>query len=94
MTVKIFIKRKVLHDNIIDLTMKLKQLRILTLNQPGYISGETLKRIDIPDECIVISTWRSINDWNHWFKHEQRVKIQGDIDLLLDVKTEYSVYEV
>lgn len=94
MTVKIFIKRKVLHDNIIDLTMKLKQLRILTLNQPGYISGETLKRIDIPDECIVISTWRSIDDWNQWFKHEKRIKIQGEIDTLLGVKTEYSVYEV
>ena len=74
--------------------MKLKQLRILTLNQPGYISGETLKRIDIPDECIVISTWRSIDDWNQWFKHEQRVKIQGEIDTLLGVKTKYSVYEV
>ena len=92
--VKIFIKRKVLHENIIDLTMKLKQLRSLTLSQPGYISGETLKRIDIPDECIVISTWRSIDDWNSWYKHEKRIKIQEEIDRLLGVKTEYSVYEV
>ncbi len=94
MTVKIFIKRKVLNTNIIDLTIMLKQLRVLTLNQPGYISGETLKRIDVPDECIVISTWRSIDDWNTWIRDDKRIKIQENIDKLLGKKTEYAVYEV
>lgn len=94
MAVKIFIKRKVLNKNIIDLMIMLRKLRTLTLSQPGYISGETLKRIDIPDECVVISTWRSIDDWNHWIRDEKRVNIQREIDDLLGEKTEYAVYEV
>jgi len=94
MTVKIFIKRKVPNKNIIDLTMLLKRLRSLTLDQPGYISGETLKRIDQPDECLVISTWRSIEDWNNWVKDEKRIKIQTEIDNLIGAKTVYEVYDV
>jgi len=93
MTVKIFIKRTVQNTNVIELTMLLKRLRSLTLNQPGYISGETLKRIDKPNECMVISTWRSVDDWNAWVNNEKRGKIQTEVDQLLGQETEYAIYE-
>ncbi len=94
MTVKIFIKRKVSANNILELTVLLKKLRSLTLSQSGYIYGETLRRVDSDDECLVISTWRSLEDWNAWLHNEQRIQIQDDIDSLLGEKTDYSVYEV
>lgn len=93
MTVKIFIKRDVQEKNVIELTMLLKRLRSLTLNQPGYISGETLRRIDKPNECMVISTWRSVEDWNSWVNNEKRGKIQAEVDQLLGQETEYAIYE-
>ncbi len=93
MTVKIFIRRKVVEDNIIELTRLLKKLRALTLSQPGYIFGETLRRLDKPGESLVISTWRSIEDWTSWLKNPERVHIQSEIDLLLGEETEYSIYE-
>lgn len=93
MSVKIFIKRRVTEENIIELTILLKKLRSLTLSQPGYISGETLRRIDTSNECMVISTWRSAEDWENWVKNEQRIEIQGEIDRLLGQETEYAVYE-
>ena len=46
MAVKILIKRKVAPENVLNLTVLLKKLRSLTLNQAGYIYGETLKRVD------------------------------------------------
>ena len=94
MTVKIFIKRKVAADSIIELTILLKKLRSLTLSQSGYIYGETLRRVDAENECMVISTWRSLDDWNKWLHNEQRIEIQNEIDRLLGETTEYSVYEV
>jgi heme-degrading monooxygenase HmoA len=94
MTVKIFIKRKVSSENVLALTTLLKNLRSLTLNQSGYIYGETLKRVDRKDECMVISTWRSHEDWNAWLNNEERIAIQSEIDLLLGSETDYSVYEV
>jgi heme-degrading monooxygenase HmoA len=94
MTVKIFIKRKVSSAQVLDLTVLLKKLRSLTLSQSGYIYGETLKRVDQQDESMVISTWRSLEDWNAWVNNSERVAIQNEIDRLLGEKTEYAVYEV
>jgi len=94
MTVKIFIKRNVSSNNVLELTVLLKKLRSLTLNQDGYIYGETLKRVDGEDECMVISTWRSLDDWNAWLNNEQRTSIQNEIDTLLGEETEYAVYAV
>jgi len=94
MTVKIFIKRKVSQENNLDLTVLLKQMRSLTLNQAGYIYGETLRRVDKNDECLVISTWRSLEDWNAWLNNAERNAIQKKIDELLGQTTEYAVYEV
>lgn len=93
MTIKILIKRTVTNQNIIELTVLLKKLRSLTLSQPGYISGETLKRIDKADECMVVSTWRSVEDWKTWVSNPKRIAIQTEIDTLLGDKTEYAIYE-
>ncbi|RLB78881.1 MAG: antibiotic biosynthesis monooxygenase, partial [Deltaproteobacteria bacterium] len=60
--------------------------------QPGYISGETLRNIDDPEEYLVISTWQSLEDWQRWAKSEQRAEVQNKIDNLLGQKTEYSSY--
>lgn len=93
MAVKIFIKRIVPDNNIPELTVLLKRLRSITLMQPGYISGQTLKRLDTVGECMVISTWRSVEDWNNWVNNKKRVAIQDEIDLLLGQETDYSIYE-
>ena len=93
MTVKIFIKRNVTDSKIAELTVLLKRLRSVTLMQPGYISGQTLKRVDKPGECLVISTWRSAEDWQEWLSNSKRIAIQNEIDELLDSPTEYAVYE-
>jgi len=92
MSVKIFIKRKVEQQNVLELTVLLKRLRTLTLDQEGYISGETLGRIDKNDESIVISTWRSVEDWNRWVNDPKRIEVQTKIDEILGEETEYAMY--
>ena len=64
----------------------------MATSQPGYISGETLKRLDAPGEFLVISTWHSSDDWNNWLQSEDRKKIQREIDDLLGGDTEYEIY--
>ncbi len=93
MSVKIFIKRKATAKESIELSLLLQKMRGLTLNQPGYITGETLKRIDKNDEVMVISTWRSVADWNNWVNNERRMVVQAEIDALLGSETEYAIYE-
>ena len=92
MPVKVFIKRKLQNKNAAELTFLLNKLRALALSQPGYLSGETFNRIDKKDECMVVGTWRSLEDWNKWVNNPQRIEVQSEIDRLLGQETEYAIY--
>ena len=92
MTVKILIKRTVTKSLEEELTILFHKMRSACMQQPGYISGQTLKRLDRPGERIVISAWRSIKDWENWFKSPERREIQLEIDSLLGEETTYAIY--
>jgi len=93
MTVKILIKRKVSADKAGKLKDLVMQLRALSVKQPGYVSGESLKNMDKPDEYLVVSTWGSGEAWKAWLSSKERADIQGKIDALLGQKTEYEMYQ-
>lgn len=92
MAVKIIIKRKITPDKENQILPLLLQLRSKAIIQPGYISGETLRRIDSPDEFLVISTWQTLDTWKAWENSEERKQIQSKIDEILGHPTEYSIY--
>ena len=93
MAVKIIIKRKVAADKAAQLKELVMQLRSLSMKEPGYVSGESLKNVDRQNEYLVISTWDSLSAWKTWQSSKERAKIQDQIDALLGQKTEYEVYE-
>ena len=93
MTVKILLKRQVSEDKAGELNKLIHQLRAVTTGQPGYVSGDTLRRIDRPGEYLVISKWKSREDWVRWFEQPERVSIQQKIDDLLGSPTVYEIYE-
>jgi heme oxygenase (mycobilin-producing) len=92
MAVKIVLKRKVAKEKEAALSPLLVQMRAVAMSQPGYISGETLRNTEDPEEVLVISTWQSAESWKAWFRSSQRAEIQEKIDALLDAKTEYGMY--
>jgi heme-degrading monooxygenase HmoA len=94
MAIKVLIKRKLPEGfNDPQLNTLLRKLRAQANNQPGYISGETLKRVDQPNEYLVIGTWQTIHAWNAWRISPERREIQDQIDILLGTPTGYEVYE-
>jgi heme oxygenase (mycobilin-producing) len=92
MAVKIIIKRQVPESMAMQLKPLLIKLRNLAMNQPGYITGETLKRIDRPGQNMVISTWNSMEAWRQWAVNSERESVQAQIDALLGQPTEYEIY--
>jgi len=68
------------------------ELRAHAMQQPGYISGETLKCIDRPGEYLVISTWQSLDEWNKWLELQERKILEDKIDSIIGSTTEYSAY--
>ena len=74
------------------LSSLLFDLRSLALRQPGYISGETMRNVENPSEFLVISTWRSLEDWQNWFENEKREKLEGRVDEILGSHTRYKIF--
>jgi heme-degrading monooxygenase HmoA len=92
MAVKIIIRRKVPKGKEAQLSPLLVELRAKAITQPGYISGETLRNVDDPEDYLVISTWKSKEDWKAWEANKVRSGIQSRIDSLLGEKTTFGIY--
>ena len=92
MAVKIIIRRKVPRGKEVQLQPFLIELRSKAITQPGYISGETLINVDDPEDYLVISTWKSKEDWKGWEANRMRLEIQSKIDSLLGQKAAFGVY--
>jgi len=93
MSIKALIKRTVPQEKARNMLHLFMEMRTLATAQPGYISGETMKSIEKPDEYLVISTWESADDWEKWMLSKERQAIQGKIDALLGGKTTYEIFQ-
>jgi heme-degrading monooxygenase HmoA len=91
--IRIHIRRKVPENRADDLKVLINQLRGVTMGTPGYIAGETLKRVDIPGESLVVTKWQSAFYWDQWLQSKERAEIQDKIDRLLEAPTQYEIYE-
>jgi heme-degrading monooxygenase HmoA len=92
MAIKIIIRRRVQKEKEGKLLPLLVELRSKATTQPGYISGETMRNVNDPQDFIVISTWQSVEAWEGWEASKGREEIQKKIDALLGEKTVYGVY--
>lgn len=75
-----------------ELVPLLTELRSMAMRQPGYISGETMRNVNDASEFLVISTWKSVEDWQRWFTDRRRATLEGKVDTILGSPTEYKVY--
>lgn len=95
MSVKILIKRRLPldRDKALYIVGIFRRLRMLAIEQEGYISSETLRSMENPQEFLVISTWRSLEDWQRWFNSSQRKELHSKVELLLEGETSYEVFQ-
>jgi antibiotic biosynthesis monooxygenase (ABM) superfamily enzyme len=92
MAIKVLIQRKVPQYKQEEFLPLLLELKSRAVSWPGYMNGEILKNLNASDEHLVISTWKSLEDWEHWAISKQRLEIQNKIDLLLGGETSFNVY--
>jgi heme-degrading monooxygenase HmoA len=92
MAIKVLIKRRVPADKAREMITLFRQMRILATAQEGYITGETLRSLEKPEEFLVISTWQSFQDWKNWLASRDRKELQAKADKLLGGETTYEIY--
>jgi heme-degrading monooxygenase HmoA len=90
--VKVLVERKIAGKNVGEIVRSLRQLRVQAMQQPGYISGETLHAADDPNFYLVISTWESLEQWQDWFNNPLRQKLAAEIDASLESPTRLRVF--
>ncbi|UCH21923.1 MAG: antibiotic biosynthesis monooxygenase [Deltaproteobacteria bacterium] len=93
MPIQVIIKRKFQINNPGQLIPLLTELRNHAKNQPGYISGETLRSLENPEEYLVVSKWKTADDWKNWLGSKERRDLQGKVDSLIGEKTFYEIFE-
>ena len=79
MAVRVLIKREVELVYEPQLHHVLLRLRAKAMEQEGYISGETLRSLENPNEILVISTWNKLADWKAWENSPGRKQIEKEI---------------
>lgn len=93
MAVKVLIYRKVRPGKEGELNEAVRELRSRALGAPGYISGETLRSLEDPSLRLVISTWRSLEDFERWSSSPERKAVQERIERLLAEPTRVVAFE-
>ena len=94
MAVRIFIKRHVKEGLVEETIQMLSEFRKSAMDQPGFLSGETLANHYDAKSVTVISTWQSVEDWIRWQESEERASNETRMENLLDRPTVYEVYDV
>jgi len=94
MTVKVLIKRRFKEKFFNEISAMIKEHRYGAMDQPGYISSETLWDAKDPFRVVVASNWRTSKDWNVWKNSEGRRAVDAKITQFLDGETEYEIFEM
>jgi heme-degrading monooxygenase HmoA len=94
MIAKILIKRRFIDGHIPQIVALLNEIRTRAMNQPGYMSGETLVKRGYPNNMVVISTWRSPEDWHRWRESDERKTFEAMLEVYQERPTEYDEYLV
>lgn len=94
MAVKIVIKRKFKDGNMHAASRLLINNRNGAMQQPGYISSETLQSLSDPDQVVVVTMWQNIEDWNAWKTSDVRQANEAEFKDYLVGETEYEYYSL
>ena len=92
MQAKILIKRKFVAGKKKEIMAMLRELRSLAMNQPGYVSGETLASNIEPQTLMVIGTWQDLESWHSWKENSTRNTLEKMLETYQEEPTEYQEF--
>jgi heme-degrading monooxygenase HmoA len=90
--VKVLLERDIKGAHVGEIIRLLRLLRVLAMQQSGYISGETLHAVDDPNHYLVISSWETLEHWQDWSKNPERQKLQDKLDIYMASPTRIRVF--
>jgi heme-degrading monooxygenase HmoA len=92
MQAKILIKRKFNKGKKNEIIALLREIRAMAMQQPGYISGETLSSTDQPQTLMVIGSWQDLESWQNWQENNTRKTLEQMLSTYQEGETEYQEF--
>lgn len=71
----------------------MRQIRREAIHRPGYLSGETLRDVSNPRHYVILSTWRSREEWEAWKSSETRRAVEDKIAPMLEGPERITIFE-
>ncbi|MDD5167731.1 MAG: antibiotic biosynthesis monooxygenase [Syntrophales bacterium] len=93
MAIRAMIRRRVPKEKEKEAQAVIAELRVFAVGWPGYISGETLRNVNDPEDYMVISTWKTLKDWEAFYASKKRTELQAKIEALMGEKSDYQIYD-
>ena len=94
MAVKVLIKRKFRERGLQAASRLLINQRHGAMKQSGYISSETMRSLDDPDNVVVVSMWHSMEDWEAWKRSETRAANENEFKDYIIGEAEFESYSL
>ena len=92
MHAKILIKRKFQTGKKKEIISMMSELRSRAMDQPGYVSGQTLVSPAEPQQLLVISTWQDLDSWHNWCANPTRQALEQMLESYQIGPTDYQEY--
>ena len=92
MTAVVLISREVLPENEAEAGQLMRELRIKAMLHPGYLRGETLSSLRKLGKNMVMSKWRTVEDWEGWRQSPQRQELVSKLGAFLAAPAAEEVY--
>jgi len=83
MAVKVLVERHVVPGQERRALEILRSIRARCLDEPGYLTGETLRDSEDPRTIVVLSNWFGLGDWRRWYASADRRSFESQLRPLL-----------
>ena len=81
--IRVIIERWLAEGGETGLERTMRDLRREAIHMPGYVMGESLRDVADPQHFVILSTWRTREEWEAWAASGMRQEIEDQIRLLL-----------
>lgn len=92
MTVKVLVERQVLPGQERRALELMRTIRARCLDEPGHLSGETLRDSEDARRIIVLSIWFGLGDWRRWHTSPERHVLEAQLRPLLTAPERVRVF--
>lgn len=94
MPIKVLIKRRFKEGYVNEINKVIKELRFGAMDQEGYITAETMWDYEDPFRVVIVSNWRSIDNWNKWKNSDLRKSLEQKLIEFSDGEAEYEIFDL